>query len=847
MLNKIIPTITIIILFSININALILSEMMFDPIQDENYNEWLEFYNNNSFEINIENLTICNTTIINGFKNTSKNITNSTNFTINQDQYFIISDGGTGSQVLQNFKINTSKLFHIDASSICNGLSNSGKTIFYKFNNNTYSYNYQSLSYIDEGLTIYHNTSTYRQGCTYNGTPGYYKDCNNSNPITPLNYGYNFKISNNTLYKNQRLFFKGNITNPYNYSITANLLIKIGIKDYSGGYDYPDNLILFNKLITLNPNINNITLLTNNLSWIPNSDLISGEYKAYSRLQSTLGEKRPSELFFLYNKANIFINDFNINKSYISLNNKLTLNYTIKNAENKSYNISLGFKIPNFKTINNGKQDLEIFCKNTTITKNNIKNISCNYSFSNNFIADNQSTKVYPILRFKYNKNEIIKQSDYKNIYMIGLKDLGELYFNIIKQPKNLNFGSFGNILINFSSNNYNQNITFIIYGYPKKIISNYDFSSTSASKIDQDMATNFQIKRNKTILLNLPFFIKPNCDDHYNDDNYRIRIRAFRDNKKILTKDIYVDIKDKNEYLCPKITECKESKTKTIYKKTSKKDDDSFTYSNIKFNIIYDNISDNKINTRLIIRNLKNYSQNINISSYIFSGKTKYSNVDKKTINSKSYQNMNITLKNSIIKKIEDSKEYKIMIMISSENRKTSKKISKKIFVKKQEKNKILSFYTKQKKPKEKITLFTNTLNKKGMLNLITNNEILIKNINDDKISFIPKLDKGTNKFFLLLKDNFNNTIDVKSLYIYNDDNNLIQINESMSIDSLDINTTLHNKISQNNKTLSKITSNTIKKISYSFKDKKVKRLINFSISLIFILTIYITWRRLS
>jgi hypothetical protein len=99
--------------------------------------------------------------------------------------YAVITDGGTGSTVLDNFTVNTSALLlHVNGNAMCtNGLGNSGETLaLYGADNATVD----SVTYADdaaENYSLERNTSGWFQSFALGGTPG------TANSILPQQQG----------------------------------------------------------------------------------------------------------------------------------------------------------------------------------------------------------------------------------------------------------------------------------------------------------------------------------------------------------------------------------------------------------------------------------------------------------------------------------------------------------------------------------------------------------------------------------------------------------------------------------------------------------------------------------
>lgn len=112
--------------------SVVINEIMYNPTQDDAYNEWIELYNTDSSQSqDLSNLTLCGTAVKSGYiEKNSSSISNDNGLVLGAGQYAIITDGGSGTQVYDNFSIPSSSLaLHADSSSMCGGLSNTGATI----------------------------------------------------------------------------------------------------------------------------------------------------------------------------------------------------------------------------------------------------------------------------------------------------------------------------------------------------------------------------------------------------------------------------------------------------------------------------------------------------------------------------------------------------------------------------------------------------------------------------------------------------------------------------------------------------------------------------------------------
>ncbi len=107
-------------------SALIINEIMADPIADETLNEWVELYNDESREINVSNWIMGddsnNDSIEGGLYNKEGAI-------IGAFGYALITDDST--RVYNNFNVSNEAIrLYVNGSSIGNGLSNDGEIIY---------------------------------------------------------------------------------------------------------------------------------------------------------------------------------------------------------------------------------------------------------------------------------------------------------------------------------------------------------------------------------------------------------------------------------------------------------------------------------------------------------------------------------------------------------------------------------------------------------------------------------------------------------------------------------------------------------------------------------------------
>lgn len=218
----------LIIIFSkISKANILISEIMPNPIADENLNEWVEIFNNGTENINVNGWIIGdeknNDTIEGPFFNKEGAI-------LPPFGYAIITSDAT--RVYNNFNVSQQSVrLYVDSNTIGNGLSNDGETIFlYDENKNLIDYlNYGKLP---EGMSFALFNDTF---IISENTLGY----GNLNSNTQCDYEIKFKLTEE-VFNDSELFnfsviaekIKGDGTN-LSVKVIINNLFEEQIKEYT--------------------------------------------------------------------------------------------------------------------------------------------------------------------------------------------------------------------------------------------------------------------------------------------------------------------------------------------------------------------------------------------------------------------------------------------------------------------------------------------------------------------------------------------------------------------------------------------------------------------------------------
>ena len=202
-------------------NAIVINEIMADPIADDALNEWLELYNNKNKDVNVSGWIIGddkdNDTIEGGLYNKDGTI-------IPEFGYAIITDDAT--RVYNNFNVSSDAIrLYVDDASIGNGLGNDGETIYiYDGNGNLidkkmYNKTTEDLSW------AYINNSLFKS----NPTPGF---ANDESLLSGCDYAVEFILAKNVFDNSSEFSFK--IRASKVSGISTNFTSQAKIEDLNG-------------------------------------------------------------------------------------------------------------------------------------------------------------------------------------------------------------------------------------------------------------------------------------------------------------------------------------------------------------------------------------------------------------------------------------------------------------------------------------------------------------------------------------------------------------------------------------------------------------------------------------
>ncbi len=158
----------------------IINEIMYEPVPDDNYNEWIELYNNGTGSVSLENWKLCDKEILSGYIDRDRDgaLYMNASILIPPGGYALITDGGSGTEVYDNFTVSETALaLHVDAGTICGRLTNDeGKPIELTDSSGalieiiTYD---PSIGASGNGKSLERNSTGWFESLTNGGTPGW--------------------------------------------------------------------------------------------------------------------------------------------------------------------------------------------------------------------------------------------------------------------------------------------------------------------------------------------------------------------------------------------------------------------------------------------------------------------------------------------------------------------------------------------------------------------------------------------------------------------------------------------------------------------------------------------------
>ncbi len=169
---------------------IIINEIMYDPLPSDTYNEWIEIYNNGTDSVSLESWKLCDKEILSGYIDRDRGgaLYLNASIIIPPGGYALITDGGSGTEVYDNFTVSETALaLHVDAGTICGPLTNdNGKplelmdSLGILIENITYN---PSIGASGNGKSLERNSTGWFESIVEGGTPGW--ENNISIPLVP--------------------------------------------------------------------------------------------------------------------------------------------------------------------------------------------------------------------------------------------------------------------------------------------------------------------------------------------------------------------------------------------------------------------------------------------------------------------------------------------------------------------------------------------------------------------------------------------------------------------------------------------------------------------------------------
>lgn len=201
--------------------ALQINEIMYDPAASDSYAEWVEIWNNGPDAVDLTDWTLCGNGFSAGYINKNDLLTyNDTGLLLPANGFAIVTDGVSGSTVLDSFTVSyTALLLHVNASSMCGGLNNGGDTLVLKGADDATIDTVTYTDDADENYSLECDTGNWFPSLTLGGTPG---TVNSIIGQQPVQNQQNQSQQQNQTQQNNQSSPQTNQQNTTTYSAPAN-------------------------------------------------------------------------------------------------------------------------------------------------------------------------------------------------------------------------------------------------------------------------------------------------------------------------------------------------------------------------------------------------------------------------------------------------------------------------------------------------------------------------------------------------------------------------------------------------------------------------------------------------
>ncbi len=672
-------------------DAAIINEIMYNPDQcSDTYCEWIEIYNPSNDSINLSGLYISDWNgNLTEETNRSMDFINTNTTMIEGDEFFIIAKNPANFSQYWNVSCPVAKANVIlnNDQEIITLYSPNDSLIDRVYYNSSWSVHGNNKTLEKINSTGENSIENWVESSIDGGTPCSENKPTNktSNESETSDFKLHITVNNTEFSVGESVKINGNFTNTYKQPVLGNLTVKF--KEITMD-DYPDDWIILNKKEILIPegisDLNN--LINEGLEWLIPDNAISGQYKVYARFDSDIKNTLDYEYFYVHGLGNIFIKSWNISSSNLSLeNNTSNITVEILNNESEKYSVNITLVLKNIKTISKGTHDEFSNCGEFFIINGTSRILNCELRIPSDVITNGtEEFEIYPILSFVYGDSKIIRDGDKVEINITGFKDLGESYLEIFSKPNQVKFGDFSTIFAKFYSGNYNYSkIRFLAYGYPSQILMDLDGNGLTASSYNSNVVVEINnMQRDQNLYITTPLFLKQNCDNNYNSDIYRVRIRAYSlvdsDWKEIETRDFNLSVSGRNEIFCPQKTKepAKPTITENVFVSKKEKTEEPYEIISCPTEVR----PDEEFSVKVKISNKFNESKNFTVYSYVYDGKKLLSlgfgekwektwNSNEKTIKLSSGESAFVDLRNKISNDTNPS-SYKLRARIKADGK---------------------------------------------------------------------------------------------------------------------------------------------------------------------------------
>lgn len=135
--------------------------------------------------------------------------------------------------------------------------------------------------------------------------------------------------------------------------------------------------------------------------------------------------------------------------------------------------------------------------------------------------------------------NSSVNEINFSDNFVCENVTVLESPIKVLSIPEKAKFGDFRFVELEINSTSFNfSKIRILVYGKSSRIVANLDGSKiTKFSNCKGDLSVDVALNDSNKILVLVPFFLYPDCDNYYKDGNYEVAVRICKSNRNDFEK----------------------------------------------------------------------------------------------------------------------------------------------------------------------------------------------------------------------------------------------------------------------------------------------------------------------